>query len=120
MFRRIQPIPTDALPMLREKELKKYTDVFTSDGEYLGVALRYYHRAPDEVDPELRLYRTYLEVQSIEMGGSTFVPTEFIGDYEPGHNKLALAATLQEVEEALWNRMPDFVARGWAVPEELP
>ncbi|MEZ4518853.1 MAG: hypothetical protein R3C44_19220 [Chloroflexota bacterium] len=120
MLRRTHPQPADAMPMLREKELKKYTQVYTSDGQHLGVALRYFHRSPDEVDPGLRLYRTYLEVQGVELGGSTFIPTEYIASYDPAANRLELSASLEYVEDAVWNRKPDFVARGQAVPEELP
>lgn len=120
MLRKTDPVPDDAMPMLREKELKKYTDVFTTDGEDLGVTLRYFHRSPEEVDPELRLYRTYLEVQSVELGGSVFIPSEFVDDYDPARNRLVVAASLRQVEDALWNRQPDFIARGWGVPEELP
>lgn len=120
MLRRTHPIPEDAITMLREKELKKYVDVYTSDGEHLGVTMRFHHRPPEEVDPELRLYRTYLEVQSVEMGGPIYIPTLFIDAYDPATNRLTVATTLTEVEEALWNRKPDFIARGWNVREELP
>lgn len=120
MLRRTHPLPDDALPMLREKDLKRLTDVYTSDGEHLGLAIRYYHRAPDEVAPELRLYRSYLVVQSVEMGGPIYVPTPFVGAYDPAANKLVLSVPLNMVEEEVWNRTPDFVARGQGVPEELP
>lgn len=120
MLRRTHPLPDDAITVLREKELKKYADVYTSDGEHLGVTMRFHHRPPENVDPELRLYRTYLEVQSVEMGGPVYIPTVFIGDYDPATNRLIVNASMNEAEEALWNRKPDFIARGLSVREELP
>lgn len=120
MLRRTHPLPDDAIAMLREKELKKYADVYTADGQHLGVTMRYHHRPPEEVDPLLRLYPTYLEVQSVEMGGPVYIPTVFIAGYDPATQRLTVTATMSEAEEALWNRKPDFIARGWTVREELP
>ena len=54
------------------------------------------------------------------MGGTMFIPTDFIDVYDPALNRLELAVPLDYVEEALWNRKPEFVARGWSVREELP
>lgn len=119
MLRKSQLVPTDALPMLREKGLKKYTEVVTADGVTLGVAMRYYHRSPEEVDPLLRLYRTYLEIQTVELGGPAYIPTVFISSFDPKAKKVTLSATFAEVKAEGWNRQPDFVARGWGVPEEL-
>jgi hypothetical protein len=120
MLRRAHDTPEDAIVMLRDKALKKYSDVYTSDGQHIGVAMRYHHRPPEQVDPELRLYRTYLEVQSVELGGPAYIPTVFIGDYDPAANRLTLLASLEDVEELVWNRKPNFVARGMTVREELP
>ena len=119
MLSRLHPLPDDALPMLREKGLKKYAEVETVDHHPMGVALRYFHRSPEEVDPELGLYRTYLEVQSIELGGSAFIPTQFIGSYDPETNRVTLLTSLDDLGEEGWYRTPDFIARGWGVPEEL-
>jgi hypothetical protein len=106
--------------MLREKGLKKFAEVVTADGHPLGSAMRFFHRAEAEVNPELRLYGTYLEIQSIELGGPSFVPTDFIADYDARANRVTLAADFKMVVDELWNRMPDFVARGTGAVEELP
>lgn len=116
---RTHPQPVDALPMLREKGLKKYAEVVTADGHPLGAAMRYYHRPQSEINPAERLYGTYLEVQSVELGGPVYVPTDFVAGYDPQANHLTLAADLKMVEDEVWNRMPDFVARGRGAIEEL-
>lgn len=110
----------DALPMLKEKGLKKYTEVWTSDDERLGIALRFHHRPESEVDPVLKLYGVYLHVQSIPFAGPVYVPTEFIADYDPDANRLTLSADKDYVADEVWNRMPDFVAAGRGYEEELP
>lgn len=117
---RTHPQPTDALPMLREKGLKKFADVVTADGHPLGGAMRFFHRPEGEVNPELRLYGTYLEIQSVELGGPSFIPTDFIAEYDGRTNRVTLAADFKMVVDELWNRTPDFVARGRAGVEELP
>lgn len=65
MLRRTHLEFIDSIEMLREKNFKKYTEIFTSDGERIGVALRFVHRPIEDVDPMVRLYRTYLIVQSV-------------------------------------------------------
>lgn len=119
MLRRTQPEFIDSIDMLREKNLKKYTEVFTEDGERIGVVLRFVHRPIEEVDPMLRLYRTYLVVQSIVLGGPAFIPTVYVAGYDPAAGRLNLAVNLNTLEEELWNREPDFAARGLGVYEEL-
>jgi hypothetical protein len=110
----------DALMMLREKGLQKYSEVWTSDDHRLGVALRFYHRPEGDVEPALKLYASYLETQSIDHGGPVFVPTEFIADYDPATGRVTLSADLRFVENELWSRTPNFVARGRGSQEELP
>jgi hypothetical protein len=110
----------DALMMLKEKNLRKYAEVWSSDGQRLGIALRFHYRPEAEVDPDLKLYATYLLVQSIELGGPAYIPTEFIADYDPAANRVTLAVDQRFLEEELWNRMPNFVARGRDFQEELP
>lgn len=120
MLRRTQLQAAESIDMLRSKNLKKYTDVFTRDGERIGVTMRFVHRPIEDVNEELRLYRSYLVLQSIVLGGLTYIPTVYIDEYDPRGNRLNLAATLNMLEEELWNREPDFVVRGLGVYEELP
>lgn len=121
MLRRTHPVMNeDALLMLKDLGLKKYTEVWTSDAQQLGVALRFHYRPEIEVDPGVKLYAIYLHVQSIELGGPVYVPTEFVADYNPAASRVTLSADLRFVEEELWNRMPDFVAGGRGHEEELP
>jgi hypothetical protein len=105
--------------MLREKNLKKYTSVYTVDGERIGVILRFVHRPVEEVDIDLRLYRSYLVVQSLVLGGPAFIPTVYVADYNPETDRLDLAVDMKRLADELWNREPDFVARGLGVFEEL-
>lgn len=120
MLRRTRRQFTESIDTLRSENLKKYTDVFTSDGERIGVTLRFVHRPIEDVNEELRLYRTYLVVQSILLGGPAYVPTIYIAGYDPANNRLNLAVDLNHLEEETWNREPDFVVRGLGVYEELP
>ncbi len=120
MLRRTHLQPTETIDMLRSKNLKKFTEVYTRDGERIGVTLRFVHRPIEDVNEELRLYRTYLVLQSIVLGGPAFVPTVYVGDYDQKGNRLNLSADLETLEDETWNREPDFVARGLGVYEELP
>lgn len=120
MLRRRLPHPSESIDMLREKGLKRFTDVYTADGERVGATMRFYHRPIEEVNDELKLYRSYLVVQSIQHGGPVFVPTLFVEEYDPAANRVTLAVGLTTLENEVWNREPDFVARGLGVPEELP
>jgi hypothetical protein len=105
--------------MLRSKNLKKFTDVFTDDGERLGVTLRFVHRPIEDVNIDLRLYRSYLIIQSIVLGGPAYIPTVYVDAYDPAANRLTLAADMDTLADELWNREPDFAARGLGVYEEL-
>ncbi|MCA9868400.1 MAG: hypothetical protein KIS95_12165 [Anaerolineae bacterium] len=120
MLRRTRRQFTDSIDMLRAKDLRKYADVFTSDGERIGVTLRFVHRPIEDVNEKLRLYRTYLVVQSILLGGPAYVPTNYVAGYDPAANRVDLAVDLNHLEEETWNREPDFVVRGLGVYEELP
>lgn len=120
MLRRKHPQPAESIDMLRSKSLSKYAEVRTADDERIGVALRLIHRPIEDVNVEQKLYRTYLVVQSIQFGGPVYVPTLFVQDYDPDANRLTLSTDLRMVEEEIWNREPDFSARGLGVDEELP
>ncbi len=120
MLRRKHPQPTESIDTLRAKELKRFVEVFTADGERLGVTLRFVHRPIEDVNIEQKLYRSFLVVQSLEHGGPLFVPTVFVEDYDPAAGRVTLTADLDMVMGESWNREPDFVARGQGVAEELP
>lgn len=120
MLRRKHPHPVESIDMLRNANLKKFTEVYTADDERIGVALRFIHRPVEEVNVDQKLYRSYLVVQSIQHGGPVYIPTLFIETYNPADNRLTLLVDLDLVENEIWNREPDFAARGQAVPEELP
>ena len=120
MIRRKHPHLEESIEMLRSKNLRKFTDVFSADDERIGAALRFIHRPVEDVNNEQKLYRSYLVVQSIQFGGPVYVPTLFIESYEPDANRLTLGVDLETVKEEVWNREPDFAVRGLAVPEELP
>lgn len=120
MLRRTHLHPVETIDMLRERGLKRFTDVYTQDGEHLGATLRFIHRPPiEEENLDMKLYRSYLVVQSIPLGGPVYVPTVFIEDYEPAANRLTLAVDMATLQNETWNREPDFAARGLGIPEEF-
>lgn len=116
-----QPAPRNetAVEMLREKHLKKYSDVYTSDDEHVGVALRLQHRKTG-IDPDLKYYASYLEVTGYELGNQSYIPTDFIKDYDPEAGKVTLVVKMSIVEDETWNRMPEFIMRRENEVEELP
>ncbi len=109
----------ETLDMLRQKGLKRFAEVWTADDVYIGEAVRLHHR-PNEVNPELKLYPSYLECRSIEMGGYVFVPTEFVADYNPAANKVTLSVNIRTVQRETWERVPNFIAHHTSQVEELP
>jgi hypothetical protein len=97
--------------------IKKLEEVWTADGQKLGLAVHLYHRL-EEIDPAVELYERYLEVCNLEIGDNYFVPMEFLRrDGEGG--RLVTAVNLQEVLERTWTRQPDFVFSGAGRREEL-
>ncbi len=48
------------------------------------------------------------------------MPTVFVEGHDPATGRVTLAVDLNTVMNEVWNREPDFAARGQAVPEELP
>ena len=103
------PVNEDGLQMLRDKGLKKYSEVVTSDGQLLGTALHLRLRQ-DEVDAELKLYAAYLEVASLELGTHFYVPTDFIHEYDPEKGQVTLSVSFSTVQDEIWNREPMFIA----------
>ena len=120
MFRRTQLQQTETIDMLRAENLKKYTEIYTKDGERIGVALRFVHRPIEDVNEALRLYRTYLVACTERQLLGVPVPTAYLGNYDSIGNRLNLSADLDTLEDETWNREPNFVARGLGVYEELP
>ncbi|MFN2138670.1 MAG: hypothetical protein ACK2UK_22130 [Candidatus Promineifilaceae bacterium] len=108
-----------ALEMLREKELRRGTDVFTSDSQSLGKALAFHYR-PDEIDRDLKLYATYLEVSSLLYGSSFYVPVEFVAGYDSGASRVELSVPFSAVMNETWDREPSFVAGRQDTEERLP
>ena len=98
---------------------KKYDKVVTADEIVIGDLLRIHHRQED-INPELRLYASYLEVWSVELGVNTYIPTDFIDEYEPAAGTIHLSATMRTVQEETWDRAPAFIAGRKSHREELP
>ena len=68
MLRRKHPHMEESIDLLRANGLKRFSEVFTADGERLGVTLRFIHRPVEDVNVEQKLYRSYLVVQSLPHG----------------------------------------------------
>ena len=103
------PLIEDALQMLRDKKLKKFSKVVTSDDKMLGNAVHLRLRQ-DEVNVELKLYAAYLEVASLELGTHFYVPTDFIQEYDPDVGQVLLSVPFSVVQDEIWNREPSFIA----------
>ena len=120
MLRRKHPHMVESIELLRSNGLKRFTEVFSADGERIGVSLRFIHRPIEDVNEEQKLFRSYLVVQSLPHGGPVYVPTVYVAEYDPTDGRVTLAVDLNTVMNEVWNREPDFVAHGRGVPEELP
>lgn len=112
------PLNAEALQMLRDQNVKKFTVVETSDGFNLGRALRI-HLRRDDINPDLKLYAAYLQVNSPILGSHYFIPTDFIKEYKPEEGKLILSVPEKDVEEEMWNRDPSFIVGHLSEIEEL-
>ncbi|MAT99520.1 MAG: hypothetical protein CL608_20450 [Anaerolineaceae bacterium] len=118
IFYKQRPRNENALTMLRDKKLRRGTTVWTADGHDIGNSIRLHHRQND-VNPGLKLYASYLELFSILLGGATYIPTDFIRDYDPADNKLLLSVTLKDIAKETWDRTPAFIAHHQATTETL-
>lgn len=107
------------LTRLQQWGLKKFAEVWTADEKSAGQVIRLHHRTYD-VNPELKLYATYLESNSIEMGGPVFIPTDFMANYEAAANRIILSVPMQTVQREAWDRTPTFIAHHNSRTEELP
>ena len=103
------PLNEDALQMLRDKKLKKFSKVVTSDDEVIGNAVHLRLRQ-DEVNVELKNYAAYLDVASLKLGTHFYVPTDFIQEYDPETNQVSLSVPFSIVQDESWNREPSFIA----------
>ena len=112
------PLNEEALQMLRDQNVKKFTGVETLDGFKIGPALRL-HLRRDDVNPELKLYAAYLQVNSPTLGSHYYIPTDFIKEYNADEGKLILSVPMKDVEEEMWNRDPSFVVGHFAEIVEL-
>lgn len=99
-------------------DIKKSEEIWTSDHRKLGQAHRLFHRQKD-VNPELKLYATYLYVVSFEMGDDFYIPIEYINGREE-NGRLLLNVSMNKVQDLTWTRLPDFIAKGEAKAEDLP
>ncbi len=109
----------ETLDMLRQRGLKRFAGVWTADDVHIGGVIRLHHRTHD-INPELKLYQTYLESKSIEMGGSVYIPTDFVADYDPATDRVTLSVDVRTVQQETWERAPDFIAHHISQVEELP
>ena len=102
-------------------ELTQSDEVCTSDGHRLGQAHALYHRTPaaEAADPDLKFYPTYLYVVSLDIGDDYYVPADFVAVRDPESNRVTLTATMADVMNKTWSRIPNFVARGQAREEVL-
>ena len=112
------PINEDALQMLRDKKLQKFSEVVTVDNEFLGTAV-YLHLRQDDINADLKLYAAYLDVANLKMGVHFYVPTDFIQEYDTEHNQVILNVPFAGVQAENWDREPDFIARHLHKIEEL-
>ncbi|MFZ1396878.1 MAG: hypothetical protein WAS33_08275 [Candidatus Promineifilaceae bacterium] len=98
--------------------MRRGTAVWTADGHDIGYAIRLHHRQND-ANPGLKLYGSYLELFSILLGGATYIPTDFICNYDATDSKLLLSVTLEDIAKETWERTPAFIAHHQATTEAL-
>ncbi len=104
---------------MQDMQLKKYDKVVTANENVIGELLRIHHRQ-DGINPELRLYASYLEVWSVELGGHSYIPTDYIDEHDAAARKIYLSVPLETVQKETWDREPDFIASHLSRKEELP
>ncbi len=112
------PLNEDALQMLRDKGLIKFSDVLTSDDQLLGKAVQLRVRQ-EEVNIELKLYAAYLDVASLNLGTHFYIPTDFVQDYDPLSGKVLLSVPFSAIQDESWNREPTFIAGHLGEIEDL-
>jgi len=105
--------------MQEDMPFKKYDKVVTADDVTLGELMRIHHRQED-INPELQLYGSYLEVWSIDFGGHMYIPTDFIDEYDEAAGIVYLTKTKHTVQQETWDRTPSFIAGRKSQRQELP
>ena len=100
-------------------DFKKYDEIITADEIPLGELLRIHHRQ-EEVNPQLRLYASYLEIWSLKFAGRYFVPTDYIDEYDEAAGIVYLTEILSTVQQETWDRTPNFIAGRKSQRQELP
>ncbi|MBK8901597.1 MAG: hypothetical protein IPM53_10475 [Anaerolineaceae bacterium] len=105
--------------MQENSPFKKYDRVITADGVKLGELLRIHHRL-DDVNPDLRLYASYLEVWSLDFAGHFYIPADYIDDYDADGGTIYLTDTMRTVQTETWDRTPSFIAGRKSQRQELP
>lgn len=99
-----------------ELPINHLDNVYTADDVELGVAVALFHRTKD-INPDLKLYATYLEVSNHHLGDVFFIPTNFINTAANGTVKLTIP--MKTVQHETMTRKPDFIAFGHAQKETL-
>ncbi len=112
------PLNEDALQMLRDKKLAKFSEVVTADGETIGNAI-YLLLRQVEVNAELKNYAAYLYLANLKMGTHFYIPTDFIQAYDPEAGQVLLSVPFSVVQDESWNREPSLVAGHQMVKEDL-
>mgnify|MGYP001820638850 CR=1 FL=1 len=87
-------------------------EVWSKDDLKLGLAARLYHRQ-EGVEPGVKYYDSYLQVDDFELGLDYYIPTDFIAPIDEEHPE-TLSTTRKQVMHNTWDRMPNFVAAGEA------
>ncbi|MAT98289.1 MAG: hypothetical protein CL608_14185 [Anaerolineaceae bacterium] len=105
--------------MQENMPFRKYDKVVTADDVTIGELVRIHHRQED-INPELRLYASYLEVWSIDFGGHVYVPIDYIDEYDEAAGSVYLTETKHTVQQETWDRAPAFIAGRKSQRQELP
>jgi hypothetical protein len=100
-------------------DIKKLEAIWTADSKKLGLAQYLLYRQ-DNINPDLQLYGSYLQVEDYEFGEVYYVPTDYIAGRDPDRGNVTLAVSFETVRQRTWFRMPDFIAHGEARKEFLP
>lgn len=101
-------------------DIKALDEVWTSDGDKLGVAHSWYYRPDGEVHPGDRLYAAYLGVNNFELGDDFYVPDVYIAGREEESGRVLLAVTSRQIANLTWNRKPNFIAHQRGRAARLP
>ncbi len=101
-----------------ELDIRKLDELWTADNKKLGLAQQLFHRLAD-INPNLQLYASYLEVKDFDYGEVFYVPTDFITGRDVETGRLTLDVTYNDVMKRTWFRMPEFVVRGQGRKETL-